>query len=73
MEKPVTAAILSAILPGVGQMYNDEAQKGIVIMVAYFVSALMMLVLIGFITTPIIYVYGIIDAYRTADNKQQEK
>jgi predicted DNA repair protein MutK len=35
-------------------------------MVAYIISALLILVLIGIITTPILWIYGIYDAYDTA-------
>ena len=31
------------------------------------VSALLMIVLIGLITTPILWIYGMVDAYRTAE------
>jgi TM2 domain-containing membrane protein YozV len=58
--------VLSALWVGLGQIYNGEIGKGLGLMVAYIISALLILVLIGIITTPILWIYGIYDAYDTA-------
>ncbi len=49
---PVIAALLSLLLPGGGQMYNEQVLKG------------EMILLTSFLLLP--WVYGIVDAYRTA-------
>jgi hypothetical protein len=36
-------------------------------MVAYIISWWMMFVVIGFITTPLLWIWGMIDAYQTAE------
>jgi hypothetical protein len=36
-------------------------------MVAYVVSCVLIALVIGFITTPILWIYGMVDAYRTAE------
>jgi len=36
-------------------------------LVAYTISALLMYVLIGFITTPILWIWGMYDAYKKAE------
>ncbi|MDE5413095.1 hypothetical protein [Alkalihalobacterium chitinilyticum] len=67
MKNPGLAAVLSFFCAGLGQVYNGEIAKGIAFIIAYFISGLLMLVLIGFITTPILWIWGMVDAYRTAE------
>jgi TM2 domain-containing membrane protein YozV len=66
-KSPGLAAVLSFFWAGLGQIYNGEISKGIVLMVAYVISCLMMWVIVGLITTPILWIYGMVDAYRTAE------
>ncbi|MDQ0159938.1 hypothetical protein [Alkalibacillus salilacus] len=61
------AAVLSFLFSGLGQVYNGEIGKGVIFMVAYAISALLMIVIIGFITTPIIWIWGMIDAHKSAE------
>jgi TM2 domain-containing membrane protein YozV len=61
------AAILSFFFMGLGQIYNGQIAKGIIFIVAYGISWILMLIIIGFITTPILWVYGIWDAYKSAE------
>jgi len=63
---PGTAAILSALWTGLGQIYNGQLGKGIGLMVLQFINVLLMSVVIGFITFPIVWVYGIWDAHKVA-------
>lgn len=65
-KNPGIAAVLSAVFVGLGQIYNGEIAKGLIFMVAYFVSILLTFILIGIITTPILWIFGIYDAYNTA-------
>lgn len=66
MKSPGLAAVLSFFICGLGQIYNGQILKGLVLVIAYLISWLMMWILIGFITTPILWVWGIVDAYRKA-------
>jgi len=66
-KSPGLAAVLSFFWAGLGQIYNGEISKGIVMMVAYAVSCFLMAIVIGFFTTPILWIYGMVDAYRTAE------
>jgi TM2 domain-containing membrane protein YozV len=65
-KNPGVAAVLSALFVGLGQIYNGEIAKGLMFMVAYFVSIILIFLLIGFITTPLLWIFGIYDAYDTA-------
>lgn len=67
---PFVAAVLSAIFPGLGQIYNRELEKGIVIIVAGFVSVFLGIVFIGFLLLPLVWLYAIYDAYTVADRQR---
>lgn len=70
---PFVAAVLSAVFPGLGQIYNRELEKGIAVIVASFVAALSALVLIGFILFPAVWLYAVWDAYTVADRQREER
>jgi len=61
------AAVLLFFFMGLGQIYNGQIAKGIIFIVAYGISFLLMFILIGFITTPILWIYGMWDAYKSAE------
>lgn len=77
---PILAAFLSFIIPGAGQMYNQEIRKGIIyltisifipIMALYLLYENKNLIIAIFanlilIAYLIFYIYVIIDAYKTA-------
>jgi TM2 domain-containing membrane protein YozV len=66
-RSPGAAAVLSFFWCGLGQIYNGQIGKGIGMMIAYFISAILIYLLIGLITTPILWIWGMIDAYNTAE------
>jgi TM2 domain-containing membrane protein YozV len=65
-KNPTTATILSFFIMGLGQIYNGQIGKGIMFIVLYAISWLLMFVLVGFITTPILWIWGMVDANRSA-------
>lgn len=65
-KNPTTATILSFFVMGLGQIYNGQIGKGIMFIILYVISWLLMFVLIGFITTPILWIWGMADANRSA-------
>lgn len=67
MKNPGVAAVLSFFYCGLGQIYNGQIFKGILMFVAYSISLLLIYVAIGFITTPILWIWGMYDAYRKAE------
>jgi TM2 domain-containing membrane protein YozV len=66
------AAVLSFLWCGLGQIYNGQIGKGVALIVAYVVSWFLLFVLIGFLTTPALWIYGMVDAYRTAERLNRE-
>lgn len=65
-KSPGLSAVLSFLIVGLGQIYNGQIGKGIVLIICYVISILLCFVLIGFILVPILWIYGIYDAYNTA-------
>ncbi len=67
MKNAGLAAVLSFLVCGLGQIYNGQIGKGIALLVAAGISGLLCAVAIGFILLPVAWIYGIYDAYRTAE------
>lgn len=80
-RRPALAMILSAMLPGLGQIYNGELDKGIYLFLAFAFLVLPLLTLVALVLPPVltmpalilallasvgVYVYGILDARRVA-------
>ena len=66
-KNPGLAGVLSFFWMGLGQIYNGQIAKGVFFIILYGISVLMMFILIGFITTPILWIWGIYDAYVSAE------
>ncbi len=60
------SAILSFFIPGLGQIYNGQIGKGIVMIIVGVILAFTMVILIGFILYPIFWIWNIYDAYSIA-------
>ncbi|HVR09327.1 MAG TPA: hypothetical protein VMW75_14855 [Thermoanaerobaculia bacterium] len=59
------AAVLSAFLPGLGQFYNNDFKKGLLILVLAIVAVGAIPVTLGSFYV-VIWLWGVIDAYRVA-------
>jgi len=70
-KNPGLAAVASFFFSGLGQIYNGEILKGVLLMVIQVINVLLMFVLIGFVTYPLVWVYGIWDAYKSAEKFNQ--
>lgn len=70
-KNPGLAAVLSFFWMGLGQIYNGQIAKGIAFIVAYALSWLLMFILIGWITTPVLFIFGMYDAYHSAEKINQ--
>jgi len=64
---PFVAAVLSALFPGLGQLYNRELERGIAFIVGGMTAAFSALVLVGFILYPVVWLFSIYDAYTRAE------
>jgi TM2 domain-containing membrane protein YozV len=67
---PGVAAVCSFFITGLGQIYNGELFKGIILMVIQGVNVALMFVVVGFLTFPLVWIYGVWDAHKVAKEKQ---
>lgn len=80
-RKPLMAALMSFILPGFGQIYNGEANRGLLIFIGFTLCSIPLVVMIALylpaaLTLPMLaltillsvglWLYGIIDAWKKA-------
>lgn len=66
---PFVAALASAVLPGLGQLYNRELTKGLVLFAAAIFAAFSVAFVIGFLLYPAVWIYAIYDAYKVAERQ----
>lgn len=57
------------MFPGLGQLYNRELKKSLILIVGSMLAALSVLVGIGLVLYPAVWLYAIYDAYRTAERQ----
>ena len=69
-KDPVLAAILSFLIIGLGQIYLGLTKKGIILFIAAMISGALIFLLIGFLLWPLVWVYAIYDAYKSAQKMQ---
>lgn len=67
MKSAGLAAVLSALINGLGQIYNGQILKGIIIIVVQIINGALTAILIGWILIPIVWVWAVYDAYRGAE------
>ena len=67
LKNPFFALLCSAFFTGFGQFYNGEFWKGIIFILAQILNILLIAVAIGLITLPLTWIYGMYDAYTTAE------
>ena len=70
-KNPGLAAVASFFFSGLGQIYNGEILKGVLLMVIQVINVLLMCVVIGLVTYPLVWIYGIWDAYKSAEKFNQ--
>lgn len=66
---PFVAAAFSVLLPGLGQIYNRELQKGIAVIVASLIALASVVAFVGIVLYPAVWLYAIYDAYNVAERQ----
>ena len=71
-KSPIVALILSFFISGLGQLYNGEIRKGVAFLIGYFVAwvcfwALILLPVIHWIPSAVVWVWSMVDAYHSAE------
>lgn len=65
-KSPILALILSVFFPGIGQFYNGQPKKGILLIIAAIISVALFIIMIGAVLYLIVWVYALYDAYTSA-------
>jgi TM2 domain-containing membrane protein YozV len=66
-KDPGTAVLLSAFVPGGGQLYNGQVGKGLAIIFAQIVNFFLLFIGIGVLTGLATWIWGMIDAHGSAE------
>lgn len=69
---PLVAALLSALFPGLGHVYARDIDTGLFFAVSFLLALLSLLVVIGFVLVPAIWLYAIYDAAKAAERRDQD-
>lgn len=65
-KNPGLSLLASFFVPGLGSMINGEVGKGIGILLGYLVSAVLTVVIVGFVGLLGFWVWGMVDGYQGA-------
>jgi len=65
-KNPAISLLISFFLPGVGSLINGDTNTGVIILIGAVVSLVLMCIVIGFLTYPVFWIWGMIDAYQGA-------
>jgi TM2 domain-containing membrane protein YozV len=68
-KSPVVALVLSLFIPGVGQFYNGDTKRGLLIFGIWLVSWFLLGAGIGLIGFFVAYIWGMANAYQVAAGK----
>jgi TM2 domain-containing membrane protein YozV len=71
-KSPLLSALLSLIIPGLGQVYAGDLLRGFALLAGLGISLCLMALIIGFLTFPAIWIFAVIDAYKMV-KKQNDK
>lgn len=68
-KDPAVAVLLSVVVPGLGQFYNGDSKKGVVMLGAFCVSALFAALLIGIPGVIGVWIWSVLDSHNVASGK----
>ena len=71
-KSPLFAALLSCIIPGLGQIYAGDLFRGVAILAGLGLSFCLMALIIGLFTFFGLWIFAVVDAYNMV-KKQNEK
>ena len=63
----IVAIVLSVIFPGLGQFYLGLNHKGLMFLIGYIISAVLILLLVGFILCFVIWIWALVDVIQSTN------
>lgn len=70
-HSPGLAAVLSTLIPGLGQIYNGQILKGLTVLGVQLVNFALTAILIGWV--PLVLVWAVWDAHKVAERVKAGK
>jgi TM2 domain-containing membrane protein YozV len=67
-KSPAVSVLLSVFIPGLGSMVNDNARTGVTILILNILGWLLAIVLIGIPLAIGTWIWGMVDAYQSAQS-----
>lgn len=71
-RNPVVAALLSALFPGLGHVYVRDIETGLFFAVAFLLAVLSLIVFVGIVLVPAVWLYAIYDSAKAAQRRDDE-
>jgi len=71
-KNSAVATILSCLFMGFWKIYNGHIGKGILFIVLYGISVALMFIIVGFMTTPILWIWRMVNANSSAKRIDQK-
>lgn len=68
---PLVAAVLSMVFPGLGHVYARDVDTGLFFAVSFVLALFSLVVLIGFVLVPAIWLYAVFDAAKAAERRDR--
>ena len=63
----IVSIILSVIFPGLGHFYLNLNHKGAIFLIAYIISAILILLLVGFILVWVVWIWALVDVIQSTN------
>ena len=63
----IIAIILSVIFPGLGQFYLGLNHKGLMFLIGYIISAILILLVIGFLLVFVVWIWALVDTIQSTN------
>jgi TM2 domain-containing membrane protein YozV/ribosomal protein L40E len=70
---PFVAGALSALVPGLGQLYNRELKRALIFLIAGVAAGFSVIFAVGIVLYPAVWLYAIYDAYTRADRRAKSE
>lgn len=61
------AIILSVIFPGLGQFYLGLNHKGLIFLISYIISAILIILFIGFLLMLVVWIWALVDTIQSTN------
>lgn len=65
-KSPGLALLGSFFVPGLGQLINGEVAKGILLFGIWCLALLLIIILVGLLIAPVVWLWAMVDAYSSA-------